>query len=116
MDSPGTAVSRPDRLVLGHQHRVYYELNKSAIVSDGFLGLAVEGFRQDSNLCLGYVLWEENDVVPQWVMEVSRIPDAEYANKMTKRAQPKRGSCTMLSTTPTPRSVISMICLKFTAW
>ncbi len=67
---------------------VYYEPDKSAIVPDGFLSLGVERYKARGKLRLSYVLWQENNTVPQWVLEVvSKTPGDEYDDKMTKYAQ-----------------------------
>jgi Uma2 family endonuclease len=67
---------------------VYYEPDKSAIVPDGFLSLGVERYKARGKLRLSYVLWQEHNIVPQWVLEVvSQTPGNEYDEKMTKYAQ-----------------------------
>jgi Uma2 family endonuclease len=67
---------------------VYYEPDKAAIVPDGFLSLGVERYKARGRLRLSYVLWQENNTVPQWVLEVvSKTPGGEYDDKMTKYAQ-----------------------------
>jgi hypothetical protein len=67
---------------------VYYEPGTEAIVPDGFLSLGVERFKAGGKLRLSYVLWQENNIVPQWVLEVvSKTPGNEYGNKMTKYAE-----------------------------
>ena len=67
---------------------VYYEPDKAAIVPDGFLSLGVERYKAGGRLRLSYVLWQENNTVPQWVLEVvSKTPGGEYDDKMTKYAQ-----------------------------
>ena len=67
---------------------VYYEPDKSAIVPDSFLSLGVERYKARGRLRLSYVLWQENNTVPQWVLEVvSKTPGGEYDEKMTKYAQ-----------------------------
>jgi Uma2 family endonuclease len=54
---------------------VYYEPDKSAIVPDGFLSLGVERYKARGKLRLSYVLWQEHNIVPQWVLEVvSKTP------------------------------------------
>ena len=73
---------------LGVNMGVYYEPDQAAIVPDGFLSLGVERFRAGGRLRLSYVLWQENNIVPQWVLEVvSKTPGGEYDEKMTKYAQ-----------------------------
>jgi Uma2 family endonuclease len=67
---------------------VYYEPDKAAIVPDGFLSLRVERYKARGKLRLSYVLWQEHNIVPQWVLEVvSKTPGGEYDEKMTKYAQ-----------------------------
>jgi Uma2 family endonuclease len=67
---------------------VYYEPDKAAIVPDGFLSLGVERYKARGKLRLSYVLWQEHNIVPQWVLEVvSKTPGGEYDDKMTKYAQ-----------------------------
>ena len=67
---------------------VYYEPDKAAIVPDGFLSLGVERYKAGGRLRLSYVLWQENNTVPKWVLEVvSKTPGGEYDDKMTKYAQ-----------------------------
>jgi Uma2 family endonuclease len=73
---------------LGVNMGVYYEPDKNAIVPDGFLSLGVERYKARGRLRLSYVLWQENNIVPQWVLEVvSKTPGNEYDDKMTKYAQ-----------------------------
>lgn len=56
------------------------------IVPDGFLSLGVPRIRA-GNLRRSYVVWEENQVVPIWVMEiVSETYGGEYDEKMRKYA------------------------------
>jgi len=72
---------------LGINMGVYYEPDKAAIVPDGFLSLGVERYKARGKLRLSYVLWQENNIVPQWVLEVvSKTPGGEYDDKMTKYA------------------------------
>lgn len=73
---------------LGINMGVYYEPKTEAIVPDGFLSLGVERFKAGGKLRLSYVLWQENDIVPSWVLEVvSKTPGGEYDGKMTKYAE-----------------------------
>ena len=73
---------------LGINMGVYYEPDKAAIVPDSFLSLGVERYKASGKLRLSYVLWQENNIVPQWVLEVvSKTPGGEYDDKMTKYAQ-----------------------------
>ncbi|WP_250122102.1 Uma2 family endonuclease [Chroococcidiopsis sp. CCMEE 29] len=61
---------------------VYYDPKASAIVPNGFLSLGVER-RKGERGRLSYVLWEENNVVPQLVIEfVSRTYGQEYGDKL----------------------------------
>lgn len=56
------------------------------IVPDGFLSLGVERHRQGRQR-KSYVVWEENGVVPIFVLEVaSRTPGGEYETKMVINA------------------------------
>lgn len=60
---------------------IYYDPDLPAIVPDGFLSLGVERII-DEDLRLSYVLWEENNRVPQFVLEVvSRKYRGEYGRK-----------------------------------
>ena len=73
---------------LGINMGVYYSPGVEAIVPDGFLSLGVERFKAGGKLRLSYVLWQENNIVPTWVLEVvSRTPGGEYDEKMTKYAK-----------------------------
>ncbi|HEY9598656.1 MAG TPA: Uma2 family endonuclease [Cyanophyceae cyanobacterium] len=73
---------------LGINMGVYYEPKTDAIVPDGFLSLGVERFKDGGKLRLSYVLWQENNIVPTWVLEiVSRTPGGEYDGKMSKYAE-----------------------------
>ncbi len=66
---------------------IYYEPKEPAIVPDGFLSLGVER-RKSERGRLSYVLWEENGIVPQLVLEVvSKAYGHEYTTKRTKYAQ-----------------------------
>jgi Uma2 family endonuclease len=72
---------------LGVNLGIYYNPDKPAIAPDGFLSLAVPR-RRSANGRLSYVVWQENNVVPQWVLEVvSKTPGGEYDDKMTKYAE-----------------------------
>ncbi|MCL6436497.1 MAG: Uma2 family endonuclease [Leptolyngbyaceae cyanobacterium HOT.MB2.61] len=71
---------------LGVNMGVYYDPKQPAIVPDGFLSLGVER-RRSGRGRLSYVLWQENNIVPQWVLEVvSQTPGGEYDEKMIKYA------------------------------
>jgi Uma2 family endonuclease len=57
------------------------------IVPDGFLSLGVERIR-GNRLRKSYVVWEENDIVPIFVLEiVSQAPGGEYDEKISIYAQ-----------------------------
>jgi Uma2 family endonuclease len=60
---------------------IYFDPEQPAIVPDGFLSLGVERI-VDEELRLSYVLWEENNVVPLFVLEVvSQKYRGEYSRK-----------------------------------
>lgn len=60
---------------------IYYDPDLPAIVPDGFLSLGVERI-VDEELRLSYVLWEENNIPPIFVLEVvSRKYRGEYSRK-----------------------------------
>ena len=66
---------------------VYYDPKQPAIVPDGFLSLGVQR-RKSERGRLSYVLWEEQDILPQLVLEVvSRTYGQEYEGKLLKYAQ-----------------------------
>jgi Uma2 family endonuclease len=72
---------------LGVNLGIYYNPDKSAIGPDGFLSLGVPR-RRNGKGRLSYVVWQENNIVPQWVLEVvSKTPGGEYDDKMTKYAE-----------------------------
>jgi Uma2 family endonuclease len=72
---------------LGVNLGIYYDPDKPAIAPDGFLSLGVPR-RRSAKGRLSYVVWQENNVVPQWVLEVvSKTPGGEYDDKMTKYAE-----------------------------
>jgi Uma2 family endonuclease len=53
------------------------------VVPDGFLSLGVERIR-GNRLRKSYVVWEENDIVPIFVLEiVSQTPGGEYDEKLS---------------------------------
>jgi Uma2 family endonuclease len=67
---------------------VYYDPDESAIGPDAFLSLGVERYRASGKLRLSYVIPQENNVVPQWVLEiVSKSPGKEYDDKQRIYAQ-----------------------------
>jgi Uma2 family endonuclease len=60
---------------------IYYDPDVPAIVPDGFLSLGVERI-VDEELRLSYVLWEENNIPPIFVLEVvSKKYRGEYSRK-----------------------------------
>jgi Uma2 family endonuclease len=60
---------------------IYYDPEEPAIVPDGFLSIGVERI-VDEELRLSYVLWEENNIPPIFVLEVvSRRYRGEYSRK-----------------------------------
>lgn len=67
---------------------VYYDPARAAIGPDGLLSLGVQRFKPDGKLRLSYLLWQENNVVPQWVLEiVSKTAGEEYGEKMSLYAE-----------------------------
>ncbi|MBV8887866.1 MAG: Uma2 family endonuclease [Chroococcidiopsidaceae cyanobacterium CP_BM_RX_35] len=65
---------------------IYYDRDQPAIGPDAFLSLGVPRRKKVSGR-LSYVVWQENNIVPQWVLEVvSKTPGGEYDDKMTKYA------------------------------
>ncbi len=72
---------------LGINMGIYHTPNQSAIVPDGFLSLGVERFVGEEGR-LSYVLWEEDGIVPIWVLEVvSKTYNGEYEQKKTEYAE-----------------------------
>lgn len=66
---------------------IYHTPNESAIVPDGFLSLGVERFVGEEGR-LSYVLWEEDGIVPIWVLEVvSKTYNGEYEQKKIEYAE-----------------------------
>lgn len=66
---------------------VYIHPDEPPLVPDGFLSLGVPRIVSE-NLRLSYVLWEESQVVPQFVLEVvSKTYRGEYDTKMAEYAQ-----------------------------
>lgn len=60
---------------------IYHTPNTNAIVPDAFLSLGVERFVGENGR-LSYVLWEEDGIVPLWVLEVvSKTYNGEYEQK-----------------------------------
>ena len=75
---------------LGVDMGVYYlyqQVRQPVIVPDGFLSIGVPRYKGERGR-LSYVLWEENNIPPIWVLEiVSQTPGGEYHEKMTRYAQ-----------------------------
>ena len=66
---------------------IYYAPIESAIVSDGFLSLGVERFVGENGRS-SYVLWEEDRIVPLWVLKVvSKTYNGKYEQKKIDYAQ-----------------------------
>lgn len=66
---------------------IYLTPNQSAVVHDGFLSLGVERFVGEEGR-LSYVLWEEDAIVPIWVLEVvSKTDNGEYEQKKIEYAE-----------------------------
>lgn len=62
---------------------IYYAPDQAAIGSDGFLSLGVQRQKRSSGR-LSYLVWQENNIVPQWVLEVvSKTPGKESDEKMS---------------------------------
>ncbi len=60
---------------------IYYNPDEPPIVPDGFLSLGVESVKSE-NLRSSYVLWEEQGILPQLVLEVvSKTYRREYSGK-----------------------------------
>ncbi len=60
---------------------IYYDPDQPAIVPDGFLSIGVDRIVNEE-LRLSYVLWEEDNVVPPFVLEVvSKKYRREYSTK-----------------------------------
>jgi Uma2 family endonuclease len=71
---------------LGINMGIYHTPNQPAIVPDAFLSLDVERFVGEEGR-LSYVLWEEDGIVPIWVLEVvSKTYNGEYEQKKTDYA------------------------------
>lgn len=72
---------------LGVNLGLYYNSELPAIGPDGFLSLGVPRYKSKRGR-LSYVVAQENNVVPQWVLEVvSKTPGDEYTEKMMIYAQ-----------------------------
>lgn len=66
---------------------IYYDPDQPPLIPDGFLSLGVERIF-DEDLRLGYVLWEENGIIPILMLEViSEIPNGDYSKKKKQYAQ-----------------------------
>lgn len=66
---------------------IYHTPNTNAIVPDAFLSLGVERFVGENGR-LSYVLWEEDGIVPLWILEVvSKTYNGEYEQKKIDYAQ-----------------------------
>jgi Uma2 family endonuclease len=66
---------------------IYFAPSQPPLVPDGFLSLGVERFIDEEGR-LSYVLWEEDDVVPTFVLEVvSKTYGGEYEQKQFDYAQ-----------------------------
>ena len=67
---------------------VYYDPDQPAIGPDGFLSLGVPRFRPSGKLRLSYVIAQENQKIPLWVLEVvSKTPGQEYDEKKDRYAK-----------------------------
>ena len=66
---------------------IYHTPGEPPLVQDGFLSLGVERFIGEEGR-LSYVLWEEDNVVPLWALEVvSKTYSGEYEQKKIAYAQ-----------------------------
>jgi Uma2 family endonuclease len=66
---------------------IYHTPNQPAIVPDAFLSLGVERFVGENGR-LSYVLWEEEGIVPLWVLEVvSQTYNGKYEQKKIDYAE-----------------------------
>ncbi len=66
---------------------IYHTPGEPPLVPDGFLSLGVDRFIGEEGR-LSYVLWEEDNVVPLWVLEVvSKTYSGEYEQKKIAYAQ-----------------------------
>jgi Uma2 family endonuclease len=72
---------------LGINMGIYHTPNQPAIVPDAFLSLGVERFVGEEGR-LSDVLWEEDGIVPIWVLEVvSKTYNGEYEQKKIDYAE-----------------------------
>jgi Uma2 family endonuclease len=68
---------------LGINMGVYYKNGEPAIGPDAFLSIGVPRQRPQKPRRLSYLVWQENGVVPQWVLEVvSQKYGSEYEEKL----------------------------------
>jgi Uma2 family endonuclease len=66
---------------------LYYDAQLPAIGPDAFLALGALRYKREQGR-LSYVVAQENNIVPQWVLEiVSQKPGGEYDSKFEKYAQ-----------------------------
>ncbi len=66
---------------------IYHTPGEPSLVPDGFLSLGVERFIEEEGR-LSYVLWEENGIIPQFVLEVvSKTYGGEYEQKKNDYAR-----------------------------
>jgi Uma2 family endonuclease len=67
----------------GMDMAIYYHPDLPPVVPDGFLSIGVDSVKEDNeNLRSSYVLWEENGILPQLVIEVvSKNYRGEYNTK-----------------------------------
>ena len=66
---------------------IYHTPGQPPLVPDGFLSLGVERFIGEEGR-LSYVLWEEDNVIPLWALEVvSKTYSGEYEQKKIAYAQ-----------------------------
>ena len=83
------ALAWPERIdwFFGVDMGVYHTPGEPPLVPDGFLSLGVERFIGVEGR-LSYVLWEEDNVVPVWALEVvSKTYSGEYEKKKTDYAE-----------------------------
>ncbi|MBF2025777.1 MAG: Uma2 family endonuclease [Oscillatoriales cyanobacterium C42_A2020_001] len=83
------AMAWSDRLdwFFGVDMGIYFAPDQPALVPDGFLSLGVERF-VGNNGRLSYVLWEEEDTIPIFALEVvSKTYGGEYERKKTDYAE-----------------------------
>jgi Uma2 family endonuclease len=67
---------------------LYSQPGESPLGPDGFLSLGVSRFQLNGKLRVSYVVWHENNVMPQWVLEiVSKKPGGEYGSKFREYAR-----------------------------